>query len=62
MKVEEIFKEVNEGITIYRYENGFMVEISGRNHEEEWITKKIICSTIEEIFTLVKDSTKVKLS
>jgi hypothetical protein len=47
--------KVNESITINRYDNGFMVEVSGRDEESEWKNAKILCSTEDEMLAVVKE-------
>ena len=49
------FVKVNENISINRYDNGWMVEISGRDKKEEWKTTKTLCNTEEELITLIKE-------
>lgn len=48
--------KVNESFTINRYDNGFMVDIGGRDEENEWATCKIICNTEAEVVELVKEA------
>jgi len=47
--------KVNESITLNRYDNGFMVEVGGRDHENDWKTAKILCATEEEMMAVVKE-------
>jgi len=47
--------KVNESITINRYDNGFMVEVGGRDDENDWKTAKILCSTEEEMLAVVQE-------
>lgn len=47
--------KVNENISIYRYDNGWMVEIGGRDDENDWKTTKTLCNTEEEVLSLVKE-------
>ena len=47
--------KVNESITINRYDNGFMVEVSGRDSESDWKTAKVLCSTEEEMIAVVRE-------
>ena len=47
--------KVNESITLNRYDNGFMVEVGGRNGENDWKTAKILCSTEEEMMAVVRE-------
>ena len=46
--------KVNESITINRYDNGWMVEIGGRNKKEDWANTKTLCNTEEELIALIK--------
>ena len=41
-KYLEIFKKVNDTYTITDCSNGYMIEITGENANEEWITSKVI--------------------
>jgi hypothetical protein len=47
--------KVNESITINRYDNGFMVEVGGRDDDSEWKTAKILCTTEDEMLAVVKE-------
>ena len=47
--------KVNESITINRYDNGFMVEVGGRDNENDWKTAKILCNTEEEMMAVVRE-------
>lgn len=54
MKLDKLAK-VNESITINRYDNGWMVEIGGRNKKEDWANSKIVCNTEAEVIELIKE-------
>jgi hypothetical protein len=47
--------KVNESITINRYDNGWMVEVGGRDSDNEWKNCKIVCNTEEEVLAVVKE-------
>lgn len=47
--------KVNESITINRYDNGWMVEIGGRNKKQDWANTKTMCNTEEEVLALIKE-------
>jgi hypothetical protein len=47
--------KVNENISLNRYDNGFMVEVSGRDKKEEWKTAKVMCNTEEELIAVIKE-------
>ena len=48
-------EKVSESITINRYDNGYMVEVTGRDDDNDWKTSKVICNTEEEMLTVVKE-------
>jgi glycine cleavage system H lipoate-binding protein len=47
--------KVNENININRYDNGWMVEVGGRDDDSEWKTAKILCNTEDEMLAVVKE-------
>jgi hypothetical protein len=53
--------KVNESITINRYDNGWMVEVGGRDSDNEWKNSKIVCNTEEEVLAVVKEYNSMDL-
>jgi hypothetical protein len=53
--------KVNESITLNRYDNGYMVEVGGRDEDSEWKTAKILCNTEDEMLAVVKEWTTMDL-
>lgn len=53
--------KVNDNITINRYDNGFMVEVGGRDEENDWKTAKVLCSSEEEMIAVVQEWTGMEL-
>ena len=47
--------KVNENISINRYDNGWMVEVGGRNDDNDWRTAKILCNTEDEMLAVVQE-------
>ena len=47
--------KVNESISINRYDNGWMVEVGGRDDENDWKNCKILCNTEEEMIAVVQE-------
>jgi len=47
--------KVNESITVNRYDNAWMVEISGRDQDQDWKTVKTVCNTEAELVDLIKE-------
>lgn len=53
--------KVNDSFTVNRFDNGWMVEIGGKDKEGEWKTAKIICNTEEELISLIKEYNATEL-
>jgi hypothetical protein len=53
--------KVNESFTVNRYDNGFMIEVSGRDNENDWKTSKILCATEDELFAVIKEALAMEL-
>lgn len=53
--------KVNDSFTINRYDNGFMIEINGRDSDNEWKTAKIICNTEADLIEVIKAYNNMEL-
>jgi hypothetical protein len=53
--------KVNDSFTVNRYDNGWMVEVGGRNKKEDWATAKIMCTTEDELVDLIKEYNSMDL-
>ena len=55
-KISDKLIKVNENFSINMYDNGFMVEVGGRNKKTDYVTARILCSTLEEVQALVAEA------
>jgi len=53
--------KISESYTINRYDNGFMVEAGGRNKKGDYVNAKILCNTLDEVLSLVKEAGEMDL-
>ena len=53
--------KVNESFTVNRYDNGFMIEVGGRDSENDWKNCKIMCSTEAELIEVIKEALSMEL-
>ena len=51
MKITKLntLTKVNDSITLYRYDNGWMVEVGGRNKDNDWKNTKTVCNSETEL-------------
>ena len=54
--------KVTENISINRYDNGWMVEVGGRDDENDWKTAKILCNTEEEMIAVVREWNSMEMA
>jgi hypothetical protein len=62
MKISDKLSKVEETVTVQMYDNGFLFEISGRNHEDDWSNVKILCTDLNEISALITEANSMERS
>lgn len=55
MKVSEKLTKVDTSVTVYLYDNGYMVEIGGKDHEDDWATARIMCTDLKEVNAVIEE-------
>lgn len=58
-KISDKLNKVNDNFTINMYDNGFMMEIGGRDHEDNWTQAKIMVTSLEELNALMKEASEM---
>mgnify|MGYP000176171964 CR=1 FL=1 len=51
----KVIKEIDETMVIEKYDVGYMLKLSGRNSEGDYITVKRICQSLDEAFEIIRD-------
>ena len=41
------------------YDNGYMVEVGGRDKKDDWKTSKIMVGTVDELIAVIKEVTSM---
>jgi hypothetical protein len=55
MNVSDKLTKVSDSFTINMYDNGFMIEVSGRDSDGEWKTAKVLCQDLEQVIEIVTE-------
>ena len=55
MNIGDKLAKVGDSFTINMYDNGFMVEVSGRNSDGDWATAKVLCQNLEQVVSIVTE-------
>lgn len=56
MQIKDKLDKVNDNFSVQIYDNGFMIEIAGRDHEDNWASAKIMTNDIQELIVLIKEA------
>ena len=52
--------KVNESFTVNRYDNGWMIEVGGKDKKDDWKTAKILVSNVDELVALVREAAEME--
>ena len=47
--------KADDSLTINKLDNGYMIEVSGRDELDEWATAKILVPTLEDLQELLEE-------
>ena len=59
MKISDKLSKINDSLTINLYENGFMVDVSGRDDDDDWKSTKIVANTIDDLIELIREASEM---
>jgi hypothetical protein len=59
-KLSDKLNKLGETFIINIYDNGFMIEATGRDSDDEWSTAKVLCSTEDDLVDLIRDALTIK--
>ena len=59
-KISDKLTKIGENFIINIYDNGFMIEATGRDNQDEWSTAKVLCSSEDELVSLIRDALTIK--
>ena len=54
-KLIDHFAKVNDNFNITNCHNGFVVDVSGQDSDENWISTKFVFKTLDELKDAVQD-------
>ena len=55
MKVSDKLTKVNESFTVNRYDNGYMVDVSGRTADGDYKSVKLVVQNAKELLEVVEE-------
>ena len=58
-KISDKLAKVNESFSVYMYDNAYMIEVSGRDTENDYKTVKLMVTTLDQLQALIKEVTEM---
>lgn len=58
-KLSDKLTKCSDSMTVNIYDNGYMIEISGRDSKEDWKTAKIMCTTLMQVHDIIKEAAEM---
>ena len=59
-KISDKLKVVNESFTVNMYDNGYMIEIGGKDSKDDWKTAKITVAELDSLIALIKEAVSME--
>jgi hypothetical protein len=56
MRITDKLSKAGDVVNVYLYDNGYMVEVSGRTEDGDWGSAKILCTSLEEVAKLIQEA------
>jgi hypothetical protein len=56
MKLSDKLVKCSDSLTVNMYDNGYMVEVSGNDSDNDWKTAKIMCQTLEQVYAVIAEA------
>ena len=61
-KISDKLAKVDDNFTVNMFDNGFMIEVGGRNSDDDWSRVKLTVSTVAELNELIKEAASLPRS
>lgn len=61
MKLADKLAKVNNTFEVTRYDNGYLVAVSGQDEDGGWATAKIIIDNLDEAVVLLQEYAKMEI-
>lgn len=62
VKVSDKLAKTDVSFTVNMYDNGFMLEIGGRDKKDDWATARIMVSELEELYKIIAEIAEMERS
>ena len=61
-KVSDKLVKTDTSFTVNIYDNGYMIEVPGRDKKDEWATARIMVSELAELYKVIEEVSEMERS
>ena len=54
-KVADKLTKVSECVNVYFYDNAYMVEVTGRDKNDDWSNIKLVCKDLSDVVNVLEE-------
>jgi len=59
MKLSDKLTKCSDSLTVNMYDNGYMVEVSGRDDKDDYKSAKIMCTSLNEVYEVISEASQM---
>jgi molybdenum cofactor biosynthesis enzyme len=60
MQLKDKLAKIGDSLTVNLYDNGYMVDVSGKNEEDDWANARVMISSVEELLEIITEATEME--
>ncbi len=60
MQLKDKLAKIGDSLTVNLYDNGYMVDVSGKNEEDDWANARVMVSSVEELLEIITEATEME--
>ena len=60
--IKEKITKRDEDFRIYTYDNGYLIEVGGRNGDDDWVTAKVFAVGTQEVLDTVAGILEIEVN
>lgn len=60
MHIKDKIIKINQDLQVHMHDNGYVLEASGYNHNDEYVTVRIVCLSIDEVVLRMKEASEMQ--
>ena len=60
MQLKDKLAKIGDSLTVNLYDNGYMIDVSGKNEEDDWANARVMVSSVEDLLEIITEATEME--